>query len=324
MSNPRSLRAQLSDEPVVVKSAHDFLDQPRDAKTIAFLDGKTLVSLDQFANAIAQADKTPSPAWRKLVGAVSIGQVVAVCNDELGTALDWLPTRPWLSHVISNSLLDSSAAKEHLARVFELTAAREPNLLDWLNEGAGRRVRLTHASRRVDRLERIGQWFATQDVEGPQIIELRNVVEELLLNAFYEAPVAAGASLPIPRTRDVALPESYAVDIAYGCMGNLAVVYVRDPFGALSRERLVESLTRRDTESGLRRVFSTSTVVAISVMKNRHTELLVGIPKRGDVPKSFAFHFFFKEAARLHVWKLLDEETGKASDNTKSVTLVVE
>ena len=320
MSKDHAIRSQAA-EAHVVSSATEFLDVPRSAKTVSFLDGTTLEALDEYASKVASLDQGPTPAWRKLVGSVSIGPVIVVCDAPLASAVAWLPSHPWLSHVIGASLLETKHGKQHVANVIELCNAREPNLLDWLQASSGRRVKLTHASRRHDRLERMGQWFAGQDVDGQQIVALRNIADELLVNAFYEAPVAAGAAKPIDRSRNVALPEDYACDIAYGCSDDLAVVYVRDPFGSLDRERVVDSLARG--QNGFSRVFAAASIVALSVVKNKHTEVLVAVPRSYAPEHPFAFHLFFKEAARQHVWKLVDDETGYGTTGN-SITLVVE
>lgn len=322
-ANPRAISTHLAAEPVVVTSTTEFLDVARDAKTLSVIDGAAIESLDRFASEVMRADKGPSQAWRKLVGAVSIGPVIAICDGPLETAIGWLPSRPWLSHVISQTLLDSGLAKDHFANIGNLAAARDPDLLDWLHESAGRRVKLTHASRRLDRLERMAQWFASQEVDGQQVVALRNAADELLVNAFYEAPVAAGAMRRIERTRDVALPEEFACDFAYACTNELAVVFVRDPFGALSRERVVEALTKPNAQSGLSRVFGAAAIVAFSVFKNRRTEVVIAVPKKPMAVQPYAFDFFVKEGARLHMWKMVDEETGHASAGN-SVTLIVE
>ncbi len=321
VSNDRAIRAQLINEPVIVRSAVEFLDVPRTAQTVSFIDGEALETLDRYAYEVTAPDHVPTPEWRKLVGVVSIAPIIAVCDAPLATAIGWLPSHPWLSHVIGRSLLDTSYAKGYLANVIELCSTREPSLLDWLQADSGRRVKLTHASRGVERLKRMGQWFADHEVEGQQIVALTNIADELLVNAFYEAPVAAGASKRIERSRDVGLPDDYACDIAYGCTDDLAVVFVRDPFGSLLRERLVDALTRGD--SGFGRVFAAASIAAVSVHKNVHTEVFVAVPKRYTQTHPFAFHLLFKETARRHLWKLIDDDTGNGSSG-RSITLIVE
>jgi hypothetical protein len=340
MSKPlsRAISGLLAPGTTIVTSAAAFLDAQRDAKTVSFLDSSTLANLDRLATDLgAPTDQLlPPPAWRKLLAAVSIGPVVVVCNEPLATAIGWLPSHPWLSHVLNADMLEHSMAKRHLANVMATVVGGQPRLADWVG-GTGRRVRLTHASKSAERLGKMGEYFGLKGFGSPAIERLRAAAHELLTNAFYDAPVAAGVTQPIARTHDVALPHDCACDLVYGSDNDLAAVRVRDPFGSLSRARLVEVLTRcARTETpveldetmggaglGLWRVLSTVSLVAISVINNRQTEVLIGIPKQ-DSPKKhpFAFHLFFKDGAQRRTWKLLSEDTGDPSD-TSSVTMTV-
>jgi hypothetical protein len=196
---------------------------------------------------------------------------------------------------------------------------------------------LTHSSKRVARLERMGEFFESKAVSPRTTQLLRDAAEELLTNAFYDAPVAAGAmKKPVSRTQDIALPDDSACDLAYGCREDLAIVRVRDPFGSLSRRRLVEVLSRCARTDmkvevdetmggaglGMWRIFSGASFVGISVVKSQHTEVLVGIAKRATPgPRPFAFHLFFREDGKRRFWKLSDEETSKPSIN-KSMVIV--
>jgi hypothetical protein len=183
----------------------------------------------------------------------------------------------------------------------------------------------------------MGEFLAAKGVGSRTNQQLRDVAEELLTNAFYDAPVSAGVlKQPISRTEDVSLPEDSACDMVYGCRDDLAIVRVRDPFGSLTRVRLIEVLTRcartdmrvEVDESmggaglGLWRIFSAASYVAISVVDHRHTEFLVGIGKRAAGPRPFAFHLFFKEHGRpVRRWKLLDADTSVPTVSS-AVTLV--
>src|SRR5262249_45716732 len=122
----------------------------------------------------------------------------------------------------------------------------KPRLLDWLGPTAnGRRIRLTHASSRAARIEKMSDFFDANGVGSRTLQLLRDAAEELLTNAFYDAPVAAGRlKKPVSRTQDISLPDDSACDLAYACRDDLAIVRVRDPFGSLSRRRLVEVLSR--------------------------------------------------------------------------------
>src|SRR5262245_46132355 len=143
MSKPEVLNG-LVVEPVVVGSAREFVDAPRDAKTVSYLASVTLQDVDRFAAELgAKPGRTPPPDWRRLVAAVSIGPVIAVCDQPVATAIGWLPAHPWLSHVVSTSMLETELGKDHLANTVALSIAHEPRLLDWLEPAdSARRVRI--------------------------------------------------------------------------------------------------------------------------------------------------------------------------------------
>lgn len=319
---------------MVASSTREFLDAPRDAKTVSFLDASALGSLERLAKELAApADQMSPPELRRLHAAVSLGPVIAICEDSFATAAEWLPEHPWLSHVMSASLLEHPIAKVHLRNLMTtLGSAGERNLVDWLRpKGAGRRIRLTHASRRLDRLDRMSEFFKMHGLASSAITTLRDMADELLVNAFYEGPVAAGAEAkPISRSRDVALPDEYACDLVYGSTDELAVVRVRDPFGALTRAKIVDTLSRsaraklsgEPSSTGLWRVCSAAAIVAVSVVKGRHTEVLVAIPMVDHASHPFAMHMFFRDGAQRGMWRLVDEDTGQPS-LSKSVTVTV-
>jgi hypothetical protein len=309
----RKLRPQLSRDPKVVASAQEFLDEPRATGTLAFVDANALTALDQLA-----AGRGSSPLE-------SPGTVIAISDDPIQTPVGWLHTRPWLSHVISAPLLEHPIFAEHLGNLTTtLTNGQRPRLTDWLTPSmVGRRVRLAQASKRAERVERMGEYFKSRGVSTQTIQLLRGVAEQLLTNAFYDAPLAAGAvARAIPRTQDVTLSKEGTCDLLYGCRDDLAVVRVKDPFGSLTRERLIDVLTscaesdEAEARLGLWRLFTASTFVAISVIPNRHTEFLVGIAKDGATgnARPYAFHLFFKEPGRaLRRWKMLDSDTSNPS-----------
>src|SRR5512138_4015542 len=138
-----------SKNAMIVRSAREFLDAPRDAKTVSFVDDSTIASLDRFAADLGSPMDAPPPDWRKLVAAVSVGPVIAICNETIQMAIRWLQPHPWLSHAVSASMLDHPMAEAHLRDVITTaTASGPPRLLDWLGaDPAGRRIRLTHASK---------------------------------------------------------------------------------------------------------------------------------------------------------------------------------
>lgn len=297
MSEPlaRALATALpkNTELVVVRSEAEFLERSREPDTVSVIDG----------------------AGFALLAAPPPGPVLVITDDSLQTVVGWLGTRGWLDQVMNTSALMHPLAGAHLQNVLATIKSAKPRLLDWVDESAvGRRVRLVRASRRADRLEKLTEFYESNAVSPRTIQVLRDVAEELLTNGFYDAPVAAGiVGEAISRTRDVCLPEGHACDLAYGCQEDMAFVRVRDPFGSLERKRLVEVLSRcartdmqvEVDESmggaglGLWRIFSGATLVAISVLEGRSTDILVGMWKRvGSGARPFCFHLFFGTGQR--------------------------
>lgn len=279
------LRERLAIETMIVANEAEFLAIPRDASVVSFVDGSTV-----------------GPATSS-----GVANVVAICEDRLQAAVSWLSRYP-LSQIVSDTMLQDPMASDHLKNVIATLTHRQRRLLDWIPAAAtGRRVRLAHASKRGERIEKMAEYLESNGVASRTAGHLRDAAEELLTNAFYNAPVAAGAhKQAIPRTQDVTLSEDVACDLAYAVHEDVALVCVRDRFGSLDRTRLLQVLSRCASEDmnvevdptmggaglGLWRIFTVASFVAVSVVEGHHTEFLVGI-KRGGRGKPYGVHLFW-------------------------------
>lgn len=277
-------------------------------------------------------------AW----GQVPQVPVIAIADDDARrTAVTWMRAHPWLTHVVGAGMLELDLSNEHLANVMRTLRVPQPRLLDWIDSSVrGRRIRLSRSTMRVERLEKMSDYLQSSGVGDRTIENLRDVAEELLTNAFYDAPVAAGVfKAAISRTQEVVLPEDRACDLAYGCSEDLAMVRVRDPFGSLTHHRIIEVLTRCASPQmdvtvdesmggaglGLWRIVSVASFVGISVVKDHQTEVLVGIAtKRTAAARPFALHLFLKEAQKRRFWRFVDEDSSSRVEATlnKSVTIL--
>jgi len=304
----QALRERIAGEPITASTAQELLQLPQNA-AVTFVDNDVMAELERVATSrnIPTGDLTlPGP-------------VIAICDGSLETAVSWLPRHAWLSHVVSAAMLNHPMATAHLANVIASLQTGNVRLLDWVRPTLhGRRVMLARSSERNERLDRLEEFFTAESVGARTVQLLRDAAEELLSNAFFDAPLAAGAvAEPMARTLEVSLPEDTACDLVYGCTEDFTIVRVRDPFGALSRTRIVDVLNRREDNVGLWRLMSTVSFVAISVVNGHHTDVLVGIGKRdGNAgPRPFAFHLFFKEGARRRYWSL------SQADGRQSLTI---
>jgi hypothetical protein len=85
---------------------------------------------------------------------------------------------------------------------------------------------------------------------------LFGITEELLMNALYDAPNAAGITEYATLLRSEAFslrPHEYS-ELSYGCDGDLFAVSVKDPFGKLAKETLlqyIKKIHRRHEGAGL-------------------------------------------------------------------------
>ncbi|MBN1946466.1 MAG: hypothetical protein JW797_12395 [Bradymonadales bacterium] len=135
--------------------------------------------------------------------------------------------------------------------------------------------------------------------------------DELLTNAFYDAPVdAAGRPLfrSLPRNRPVRLPFPSRISFQYGCDGHALWLSVRDPFGSLDRGTFYRHLlvhSRSDRERspegrgdgiGLSTLFWTLSDLFVHLVPSVGTEIIGSLSIQGsyrehlDQPRSF--HFF--------------------------------
>jgi hypothetical protein len=236
---------------------------------------------------------------------------------------------PWLAHCVSSSLLQRAGTRAHLAMLVErLVMGTNPGML-----GEARVARLARASHRDSRFERIRVFFADRGVTGRTIDRISEVYEELVTNALYDAPLEAGYfKKSIARTSDVDLPADRACEISYGIDHDTAYVRVRDTFGALTRARMVEVLTRCNTTGveiddsrggaglGLWRVFSAASSVVVTVDPGRVTEVMIGIAtkeKRASRPAAVDLFFAPSAVARL---RMADDDEESLIDH--SITLI--
>ncbi len=215
----------------------------------------------------------------------------------LSVMIERFELTPWLSHAITLSLLVSPLAESHL---FSILQGSVPSLASPTPiNGVGRLALLATASKRATRIERMHDFFERQGIPDRTLAALDQVAEELVMNALYNAPAEAGYfDRPVSRSEDVDLAPERACEISYGIERECAFVRVRDSFGSLSRSRLSKVLGRCNRggaldESrgglGLWRILSAASTVAITVVPNKLTDIVVRIiPSESGKPRVLA------------------------------------
>jgi hypothetical protein len=305
------------------------------ASGVVVLDRADFVEAARFVR-VAFVDEL---ALRELHDPPAGVTVVAVCDATLPVAMTWLESRPWLAHVVGTATLTSAIGPRYLQGLVDILQQGRRDMLHLIDDRvAGRVARVAQSSQRALRLSRITE-FMTDHGLGRLAWVVRDVTEELLTNALYNAPVTAGLfEHPVVRTTDVALPNTHACEIMYGIHDQqLAYVRVRDVFGSLTRQRLVEVLRRcadgdmsvRLDDSmggaglGLWRIFSAGAFVAIDVTPGRSTEFLVALLRRTartSTTEPLGIHLFFRSSDEAAV----DEQPTSSSLLESSAPMVRE
>jgi hypothetical protein len=259
----------------------------------ACLDGPGTVAGSVTELAAAVARERPTVAFvdvelaHHAVALLSDVPKVAICEDGLDNIIRALGQHAWLSHVITPELLASRHARMRLAS----SAAHVHQPRELLAQiDVGRVALIASSSRRESRLERLRDFFASRGIPRRTVEGMRDIAEELITNALYDAPLEAGHfPSAVPRTTDVELPPELAVEISYGLDGPRPFVRIRDPFGALTRTRMLTVLDRCNHRGvtldesrggaglGLWRVFSLCSAIAISVVSGRLTDMIVWV-----------------------------------------------
>ena len=90
----------------------------------------------------------------------------------------------------------------------------------------------------------IVKYAAQFGIKRGSIRHIRDVSEELLMNAIYDAPHEGGTPCfdHLPRTTPVSLKPHQRPVLTVGCDGSIFALALRDPFGALSKESLMAYL----------------------------------------------------------------------------------
>jgi hypothetical protein len=238
------------------------------------------------------------PALSRITSAPSFAQVIGITKGPPPEQVASLRRHPWLSQIVTPEVFDGEWEGRLLYGLSRQRAGEVPDSLAFLGMRHihARRVlfyRSSHLGRRLERLEQ----FAGDAGARPRAIEqLHDITNELLANAFYDAPYEAGF-LPRPpeRQQSIELPPDLPCELVYGAIDDELFVRVRDCFGALTKARLMEVLarcagapgavaldeSRGGAGLGMWRIFRQASRVVICVVPQISTEMLISVPMSG-------------------------------------------
>jgi CRP-like cAMP-binding protein len=168
------------------------------------------------------------------------------------------------------------------------------------------------SSERADLIEQVDKYF--EDIGIRKTIRGRctTVLEELLMNAIYDAPTdIEGKSLfnHLPRTEAIELLPEQCGQLRYATDGVLVAVAVTDPFGSLKGKIILDYLNscysghagelnqmKGGAGRGLHQIIENSDLVVFNISPGIRTEViaLFQIEMKANPDKSPSFHLFIK------------------------------
>lgn len=286
----------------------------RSLAAVAIVDGDLVSQVEGRLGdvpLVALVDADPQSSLRSIVQTLSCASVASV---------------------IVAATLETPAGRKHLAHLMRrLTSDPSHDLLG--ASSMGRMAKIAQASHRTARLERMAEYFTQSAISARAIGAIHDVAEELVMNALYNAPAEAGYfAQAVSRTVDVTLPASRACEISYGVDGTDVFVRVRDSFGSLDRARVLDVLARCSSSEvsidesrggaglGLWRIFSAASSVAITVIPDHLTDIVVRIPINGarGGRALMGVHLFFSPRVDDDPY-LLDQQSSLVD---RSITMV--
>lgn len=241
-------------------------------------------------------------------------KVVFMVTDGIQTHLADLLARPYLSNVLCSDDQDRTfTVKNITTTVVKLATQDIFGLEKYLGWGVDvQEIAVRASGERHHAIDRMEAYLRQAGLSGQITRRAVLVAEELLSNAIYDAPVDPdGKPLynHLPRTQPVELRPEHQAVFRFACDGMLAGISVRDPFGGLTRQTILDYLetcysgrpgslntAKGGAGRGLFQVMEASSLVVFNVRERHVTEVCsllnvdIQISKRMN-ERSFQFFY---------------------------------
>lgn len=172
-------------------------------------------------------------------------------------------------------------------------------------------VKLHSSSEKYPVIERVRSFFLKHNISERIVRNMELILNELLMNAMFDAPMAANGSRPyahLDRSVDFDFKAGEGPSLSYGVGKSYFGVSVSDPFGKLNKETFFSYVNRCFSERsilegrgtgagmGLFLVFKSLDKMIINVEADRQTEVIALIEHGttlGELKKrQHSFHYF--------------------------------
>lgn len=170
-------------------------------------------------------------------------------------------------------------------------------------------------SQKAELMQEMEKYFARGGMREAVINRCRDVADEMLMNAVFDAPVDENGKPKfnhLTRSSEVELDHTESGEFHYACDGVMAAIAVQDPFGSLDKETLMSHMradTARSEESeeaeskagaglGLRLIVENSDLVVFNIKKDIRTEVIAFFNVDRKAENTFehpVFHLCYEE-----------------------------
>jgi hypothetical protein len=242
--------------------------------------------------------------------------LVLISDRDPAQSLKMLADHPGVHHVLMRDGV--FLPRQIVTTLAQMTSGKAPDVSAYLAPGS--RVTTTklrsteEKAALLDRMDEAAR--ATGGVsELPGVIG--TVASELILNAFFNAPVDATTKQPKyrdkPRHEPLKLAVAEQIEVSYGYDDRVFVVSVKDPFGSLTRDALISNFSRSAERGssqikmvtqgagvGLYMVFCASHLLDVHVTPGKQTVMtaVIGVARRFRDIEKFGNSFNYFEVGK--------------------------
>lgn len=242
--------------------------------------------------------------------------IVLMTSDQIPTYLPSLKALSTVPYIVSRDDSDRTfTVKNIVTTVTKLLSHDLFGLEKYLSWGVDIQSRqITGSRHRQELINEVDSYFEKIGVRRANRDRIRCVVEEMLMNAIYDAPTGRdGRSLynHMARTEDLSLKPEEQGQIRYATDGMLIAVSVQDPFGSLKGSTILKylehnyagtagDLNARQSKGGagrgLHQIVENSDLVVFNVDSGRISEViaLFNVEVKEKAQQNPSFHLFIK------------------------------
>ena len=246
----------------------------------------------------------------------SVG-LVLMTSDPVPVYLSEIKKLSSIPHIVSRNDEDRTfTIKNIMTTVTKLLSGEMFGLDKYLSWGVDIQIRpITSSRQRNEVISDVDSYFEKLGIRRSNRDRIRAVLEEMLMNAIYDAPVDKdGKSLynHLPRTVDLALKAEEHGTVRFATDGMIIGVSVSDPFGSLKGSTILKYLevnyqgqaadlnakeNKGGAGRGLHQIVENSDLVVFNVQPGKQTEAiaLFNVEAKEAAHQNPTFHLFVKD-----------------------------